>query len=117
MTRLFSLSLCLFISFSISSCSLLAPHKDEFSQGKIVTQEIMEDVFIGMTAFTAEEYLGKPVYKLEKENADGDLQMRWFYPFYEQNKDKNRKQELVLVFESGVLEEIEGDVTLTEENL
>ena len=108
MLRLFTISICFFIS----ACTVIGPHKEAFSQGKIITQEMMSDIYVGMTEFTAKEYLGDPVYKLEKDDV-----VRWYYPFYEINKVESRQQEIILVFKDGSLDEILGDVVLTEANL
>ncbi len=57
MLRIFAISIC----FLFSGCSIVGPYKETFSQGKVVTEEMMDEIFIGMTEFAAEEFLGDPV--------------------------------------------------------
>jgi outer membrane protein assembly factor BamE len=50
------------ISFLLSGCSFLRPHKMDVEQGNIITPDKVSQLRIGMTEFQVLEVMGNPVF-------------------------------------------------------
>ena len=93
---LFSL---LIITISVSACSI---HKIDTQQGNVITQELLQEISLGMNKTQVRRVLGTPMIH------DPFHAERWDYTyrFYDGEKDQVTSGHLTLQFENNALSSI-----------
>lgn len=94
------------LSLLLAGCSILSVHKINIDQGNIVTQDIINDLKIGMTKRQVIYVLGTPLI------VDPFSPDRWSYYYAVElnNRTKRYEQKVTLIFEDNTLVTIEGDL-------
>ena len=104
-----------FAAMTLSACGVpripgITPYKMEIQQGNYVSQEMVSQLKPGMTKEQVKLVLGTPlltdIFHSEK---------RWDYVYWKEDQAGNREQrKLVVFFEDGKLERLDGDVRAKE---
>jgi len=93
----------------LTGCSLFSPYKMDVPQGNLVTQDMLNEVEIGMSKEQVEFVLGTPITSTP---TDPDL---WLY-FYQTSENGQivETQSIKLNFQNGALESIKGTALITD---
>ena len=104
-----------FAAMTLSACGVpripgITPYKMEIQQGNFVSQEMVSQLKPGMTKEQVKLVLGTPlltdIFHSEK---------RWDYVYWKEDQAGNREQrKLVVFFEDGKLQRLDGDVRAKE---
>ena len=104
-----------FAAMTLSACGVpripgITPYKMEIQQGNYVSQEMVSQLKPGMTKEQVKLVLGTPlltdIFHSEK---------RWDYVYWKEDQAGNREQrKLVVFFEDGKLQRLDGDVRAKE---
>jgi outer membrane protein assembly factor BamE len=110
-----ALSTAVFATMTLSACGVpripgITPYKMEIQQGNFVSQEMVSQLKPGMTKEQVKLVLGTPlltdIFHSEK---------RWDYVYWKEDQAGNREQrKLVVFFEDGKLQRLDGDVRAKE---
>ena len=94
----------------ISACSIPKVYKLTVQQGNIVTQEMIDELKVGMTKRQVAYVMGTPLIRSPYQ------QNRWDYLYTLERRDKVvKKYQVTVFFEADVYTHIEGEVPTEEE--
>jgi outer membrane protein assembly factor BamE len=105
MMQKFFILYCLSAGLFLSGCSV---HKIDIRQGNLVTQEMLDQLQLGMHAKKVRFVMGTPLM------VDVFHQQRWDYLYSFQASDGKREQRRISLYfdENQLLQRIEGDVKI-----
>jgi len=86
------------LGLTLSSCSLLRPHKYDVEQGNIITQEDVQRLHIGMTESQVKSVMGNPVMV----NVFSPNRLDYIYTF-QAGYGKRQQKRVVCIFQRGRL--------------
>ena len=94
----------------ISACSIPKVYKLTVQQGNIVTQEMIDELKVGMTKRQVAYVMGTPLIRSPYQ------QNRWDYLYTLERRDKVvKKYQVTVFFEADVYTHTEGEVPTEEE--
>ncbi|WP_116964429.1 outer membrane protein assembly factor BamE [Fastidiosibacter lacustris] len=99
------ISVCLLSVLAFSGCSIFSPYTPPIQQGKILPQNVMQQIKPGMTPEQIKYILGSP------DIIDPFDQNQWNYIYsYQQSYDAPRNdKQLILTFKDNKLISVSGD--------
>lgn len=99
------LTTLLLVAWLAGACGII--YRPDIQQGNVVTQEMIDQLEIGMTRRQVRFILGTPLIE------DPFHQERWdYYYFHKTGSGDNKRRQLQVIFDGDRLVEVRGDVQI-----
>ena len=91
--------------WSISGCTYLRPYQPPLQQGNIITQDMLQQIKVGMTKGQVAEKLGPPVLKDPFDNN------YWTYIYtYQPSRGRTQEKSLIIYFQNNQVARFTTDI-------